>query len=138
MSSSHFRPLTVLIFLLMAFTLGACSHNIREEFDMSLDKYNRILNRNEIETACLFAAAGIRDEYIAKAGNIKNTRIIDYHVVNAAYSEDKLQATVDVDISYYSLFTNKVKSVRDTQQWIYSEEKGVKGWRINSLLPEFK
>jgi len=43
-----------------------------------------------------------------------------------------------VEISYYNLYHNKVKSLQDIEEWTYSEENGAKGWRLTSVLPEFK
>ncbi|HMK56373.1 MAG TPA: hypothetical protein VK448_07040 [Dissulfurispiraceae bacterium] len=138
MKSLHLKLPVALISLLALFTLSSCSHNLREEFDMSVSKYNNMLSSNELGTASLFAADGVRANYLARAAALKDTRIIDYHIINSAYAEEKQRATVEVEMSYYNLYTYKVKSLRDMQQWIYSEEKGIKGWRINSLLPEFK
>lgn len=128
----------IILALAIALALTACSHNLREEFDMSLNKYNNLLSRNELGTASIFAASSIRDEFIARATDLKDIRIIDYKIVNAKYVEGQKQASVEVEISYYNLYSNKVKSLRDHQDWNYSEENGVKGWRLLSVLPEFK
>lgn len=124
--------------LLTALTLTACSHDLREEFDMSLSKYNNLLSRNELGSASLFAADAIKEAFITRVASLKDIRIIDYKILNITYSEEKRRASVDVEISYYNLYYNKVKSLRDLEEWTYSEEKDVKGWRLTSVLPEFK
>ena len=124
--------------LALALALTSCSHNLREEFDTSLSKYNNLLSRNDLGSANLFAANSIREEFITRAAALKDVRIIDYRIVNIRYTEEKHRASVDVEISYYNLYSNKVKSLQDLQEWAYSEENGAKGWRLTSVLPEFK
>ena len=124
--------------LALALALTSCSHNLREEFDTSLSKYNDLLSRNELGAANRYAANSIREESINRAAALKDERIVDYKIINIRYAEEKHRASVDVEISYYNLYHNKVKSLQDIEEWTYSEENGAKGWRITSVLPEFK
>ena len=124
--------------LALALALTSCSHNLREEFDASLSKYNDLLSRNELGAANLYAANSIREEFINRAAALKDERIVDYKIINIRYAEEKRRASVDVEISYYNLYHNKVKSLQDIEEWTYSEENGAKGWRLTSVLPEFK
>ena len=124
--------------LALALALTSCSHNLREEFDASLSKYNDLLSRNELGAANRYAANSIRAEFINRAAALKDERIVDYKIINIRYAEEKRRASVDVEISYYNLYHNKVKSLQDIEEWTYSEENGAKGWRLTSVLPEFK
>ncbi len=124
--------------LALALVLTSCSHNLREEFDASLSKYNDLLSRNELGAAKLYTANSIREEFINRAAALKDERIVDYKIINIRYAEEKHRASVDVEISYYNLYHNKVKSLQDIEEWTYSEENGAKGWRLTSVLPEFK
>ena len=124
--------------LALALALTSCSHNLREEFDASLSKYNNLLSRNELGAANLLVANSIREEFIDRAAALRDVRLIDYKIMNIRYAEEKHQASVDVEISYYNLYSNKVKSLKDRQEWTYSEENGAKGWRLATMLPEFK
>ena len=128
----------ILIPIIIALALTACSHNLREELDTNSSKYNDLLTRNELASASLFAADTIKEQFIARVAALKNIRIIDYKIINTKYTDEKHQASIDVEISYYNLYSYKVKSLRDLQKWVYSEENGVKGWRLMSVLPEFK
>ena len=130
------RNIICLFALVLAVT--ACSHNLREEFDMSMSKYNDLLIRNELGPASIFTSNSIKTAFIARAEELKDIRIIDYRIVNAKYDEPNHKAEVTVDISYYNLYFNKVRSIRDIQEWKYSEENGIKGWRITSVLPKFQ
>jgi hypothetical protein len=128
----------ILTALIIAFALTACSHNLRDEFDTSLDKYNNMLGRNELGPASQFAADTVKEEFIATAAALKEVRIVDYKILKTKYAEEKHKASVEVEISYYNLYSNKVKSLRTVEEWTYSDERGVKGWRLMSVLPEFK
>ena len=52
--------------------------------------------------------------------------------------EIRRKATVVVDVEYHFQSTAIVKSLRDTQEWVYKKESGIAGWRLISLFPEFK
>ena len=84
--------------LAIALALTSCSHNLREEFDTSLSKYNNLLSRNELGSANLFAANSIKEEFNTRAAALKDVRIVDYKIVNVKYAEEKHRASVDVEI----------------------------------------
>jgi hypothetical protein len=96
-----------------------------------------MLRLNEFETASLFAAPPLQDEFLERS-KASNVRIFDYRVVNAKYNEEKKKASVEVEIEYYLLSTNQVKKLRDIEDWSYMEEKGAKSWRLISPFPAFK
>jgi hypothetical protein len=127
----------ILVALIICAGLVSCSHNLREDLDLSVDKYNRMLQWNEFETASVFAAKAMHEEFLERAKSI-NVRIFDFRVVNARYDEVKQKASVDVEIDYYLLSSNRAKKLQNTEEWAYLEENGVKGWRLMSPLPEFK
>jgi hypothetical protein len=124
--------------LMLVMLLGACSHNVRDEFDESLKKYNELFRWNELETASLFAADPLRGEYIVRAKAAKNIRVVDFRVIGSRYDEKKNKASVEVQVDYYLLSAATVKTLRDTQEWSYQGEKGAQGWRLMSQLPEFR
>lgn len=128
----------LLAIILMVISLTACSHNVREEFDQSLRQYNDMFRWNELDTASMFVADSLREDFIARAKAANNLRIVDSRIVGARYDEKKHEASVDVRIDYYLISSARVKTLRDTQKWAYREERGVKGWRLMSPLPEFK
>jgi len=127
----------VLLAFVICFSLVSCSHNIRGEFEQSLNKYNNLLLWNEFETASLFAAQPLREEYLSQL-KTSNVRLFDYRIANATYDEKKSKASVEVEIHYYVLSTSKAKTLHDMQEWAYTEENGVKSWRVMSPLPAFK
>jgi hypothetical protein len=127
-----------LYLLVLIVALGACSHNVRDEFDESLKKYNELFRWNELETASLFVAEPLRAEYIVRAKAAKNIRVVDFRVIGSRYDEKKNKASVEVQVDYYFLSVATVKSLRDTQEWAYQGTKGAQRWTLMSQLPEFR
>jgi hypothetical protein len=124
--------------LMLVTALGACSHNVRDQFDESLKKYNDLFRWNELETASVFVADPLRGEYLVRAKAAKNLRVVDFRVIGSRYDEKKNKASVEVQVDYYLLSSATVKTLRDTEEWAYEGEKGAQGWRLMSQLPEFR
>jgi hypothetical protein len=127
----------VLLASIIFFGIISCSHNLHGEFEQGLNKYNTLLRWNEFETASLFAAQPLQEEFLARS-KTSNVRIYDYRIVNAKYDEQKSKASVEVEIDYYLLSTSRAKTLQDVEEWAYIEEKGIKSWRLMSPLPVFK
>jgi len=129
-----------LLVFITALILSSCSYfaDIRGNFDESQVRYNNLFRWNELESASMFAADSVRKESIARTLAAKNVRIVDSRVIGTRYDAEKNKATVEVEVDYHFLSTARVKTLRDTQEWAYIEERGAKGWRLMSPLPEFK
>jgi hypothetical protein len=128
-----------LLSLIMAVLIAGCSsYSVREQFDKSVEAYNEALRWFEWSNASRYAEDLIREEFKARAAAAKDVRIVDYRIVSKNYDPEKREATVEVDIDYYRLFSPSVRTLHDTQKWVYFENKGTKGWKLISLLPIFK
>jgi hypothetical protein len=125
-----------------AFILTACSHNIRDDFDDSFTRYNDVLVRNDLRASGLFVADKAKEAYITSVNAAKNARIFDYRIVNKTVSEIGRTARLDVELDYYMISSNRVKTLRYLQEWIYFEGKlegkDFKGWKLVTPLPQFK
>ena len=125
--------------LVMLIVLPGCSaHLIQAQLDERLEAYNQLLRWNEWDNASLFARDSILEEFKRRAAAAKDVRVVDYRILSMAYNAEKREAIVDVEIDYYKVVSNKMKTLKYTQEWAYSEEKGIKGWRLMSVLPEFR
>jgi hypothetical protein len=125
------------LIIVIVFT-GCSSYLIRGQFEDSLEAYNQSLRWREWSNASLYTADSIREEFKARTAAAKDVRIVDYRVVNETYNAEKREAIVEIEIDYYIVFIGTVRTLRDTQKWAYLNEKGTKGWRLMSLLPEFR
>ncbi len=128
----------LLSFIVVVVLTGCSAYLTRGQFDESLDAYNQSLRWHEWSKASLYATDAIQEEFQARAAAAKDVRVVDYRIVSNTYNEEKREATVEVEIDYYKVFSHTMKTVRDTQKWTYVNEKGAKGWRLESLLPEFR
>jgi hypothetical protein len=117
---------------------GCSSYMIRGQFDKSLDAYNQSLRWLEWGNASLYTKDSIQEEYKTRTLAAKDVRIADYRIVNKTYNAEKREAIVEVEIDYYKNFSLTIRTLRDTQRWAYLDENGTKGWRLTSLLPEFR
>ncbi len=129
-----------LLSLLAAIVLTSCMTNrvVRAEFDQSLEKYNELIRWQDADHAVFFSSSSISGESRARAEAAKRARVIDYQIVDLRYDEKTKEASAMVVFSYYMSTSALVKKVTDNQKWVYTDEGGVKSWRLTSPLPEFR
>jgi hypothetical protein len=132
--------MSILLYLLpVMVTLSSCStYSTRGELDETARAYSIVVRWKQFETADLFAASSIRDEFEKRVKAAKEVEVMDYEIIDVEYDEAKKKATVNAKISYSTRSSNRVRSLVDKQIWMYEEQKGSKGWRLTTLLPEFK
>ncbi len=131
---------TVLLMICIVIVFINCSgrHAIRGEFEESLIKYNDLVRWNEFNEASLFVIESLSEDYMARVKATKDVRVTEYRILKKKYDEVKGEAEVQVEIDYYNLFSLRVKTLLDTQKWVFVDEKDKKGWRLVSPFPEFK
>jgi hypothetical protein len=113
-------------------------HAARAEFEESLKGYNDLLCRHDMFMAKNYLKNSLVENYMAMAYAAQDVRIVDCRVLWTRYDEIKGEAEAQVEVEYYTVSTQKVKTVLDTQRWAYTEDKGKRQWRLTSLLPEFR
>jgi len=130
----------VLLPAVLIVALVACAptqSDVREELNQSITKYNDFVRWHKLDAAGVFSADAISEEFRTRAKAAKNVRVVDYRVVRMNYDMQTNEALVQVEIDYYTLTTNILKSLIDNQKWAYVTEDGVKQWKLMSILPEF-
>ncbi|HAM50093.1 MAG TPA: hypothetical protein DCP92_05130 [Nitrospiraceae bacterium] len=131
----------VLLSLVSVMVLTGCAVNsylVQKEFNKSLDAYNDSLRWRDWDNASLFTTTTNQQEFKTRVAAAKDVRMVDYRIVNMKYDAESHKATADVEIDYYMVFSYTMKTLHDKQMWEYLDEKGTKGWKVVSLLPEFK
>ncbi len=128
------------IAVVMLVVIASCvsQHAVREEFEESLKGYNELRYRHEPFMASHYVEGSLIEKYLSMVSTSKDVRIVDYRILNTAYDEVRGKAEAQVEIEYYSVSTQKVKTLLDTQQWVYIKEKEKGQWMLVSLPPEFK
>jgi hypothetical protein len=132
--SRHFLS----VFIIVVLASCASQYAVREEFEESLRGYNELRCRNEPLMASIYVKKSLIEKYLTLVQISRDIRIVDYRILSTTYNEARGEADVQVMIEYYSVSTQKVKTLLDTQKWIYIKEKGKGQWMLESLPPEFK
>jgi hypothetical protein len=107
------------------------------QFDRSSREYNHMVRWQEYGMANVtFVDKEMRAAYEKKAEEAKGVRVVDFRVLSSECEPEKGTATVNVEFDYYILPSAAVKTVRDTQKWVYREEPE-RGWHLMTVLPDF-
>lgn len=123
--------------------LAAClpAKGIREELEISAKEYNRLLRWKEIDSAGpLFVVPEGREQYMTAANSIKkrSVMITDYRILSMEFIEEQRRGDVIVEFDYYTLPSNRIKTLTDKQDWVYRENGHAKSWKVKSPLPAFE
>lgn len=135
----------VMIFVVLM--LCSCSYvlqvkhaNIREEFEKSAKDYNKLLRWREVEVAGMtYMDPELRDAFMKRAEEIKKREvtITDYRILTSECLPEKKTAEVVVEFDYYTLPSNRIKTLTYRQNWIYLDTAERNGWQLKSVLPSF-
>lgn len=131
----------ILVLVLCAAALAGCRNPylVADRFTDSSREYNRSIRWQELEQACFaFADAGVKDECLARAKEVKGVSVADYRVTATEVDPEKGTATVRMEVDYYIPPSTRLKTVEDVQQWRYEEVDGAEQWRIITPPPEFR
>lgn len=121
--------------------VAACSMPflVKDEFDKSSKEYGRMLRWQEFEKAAdTYVGVSLRDEYRKRIVAAKDVKVVDYRIRSVEYDQKAKKAEVTMELDYYAIPSTTVKTVVDTQKWLYKDGAGQTGWRLESLLPEFR
>jgi hypothetical protein len=138
MSHKNASRLLAAIPLLIFVACCGLQHSAKAEFEESLSGYNDSLCRHDMLMAKNYLEDSLVENYMAKVYAAQDVRIVDCRVLWTRYDEAKGEAEARVEVEYYTVSTQRVKTVLDTQRWAYTAIKGKRQWRLTSLLPEFR
>ena len=131
----------LILLLTLTLSVSACSvlFPIKDEFERNSKEYGQMLRWQEFEKAAgIYVDPPLRDAYRKRIEAARDVKVVDYRVTSVDCDPEKRTAEVRMELDYYLIPSARVKTVADTQKWRYIEEPGRKGWRLESLLPEFK
>lgn len=134
------RPTIRVAALLLLTLLTACRTLgvSPDQFDRTSREYNHMVRWQEYAMANVtFVDKGTREAYLKKLEAVRDVRVVDFRALSCECDPEKGTATVEVEFDYYVMPSTRVKTVRDTQKWVYREGKQDSGWRLTTLLPDF-
>lgn len=126
-------PLTLMLLLLLFLLLAGCAgKNRMHKFSEISKSYQRALEMSDYRVASQYVdPSGGRPA--ADVRRYANIQIVRYTIANVSVSEDKQSIEQDVELQYYLLDQNRLKTANDHQVWRYKE--GDKVWMLQTGLP---
>ena len=129
---------TLCTLLLLTVLFSCATYNLRGNLDETARAYGIAIRWKNFETAELFVASSIRDQFEKRMKDAQDVEVTDYQIITVDYDEANKKATVNAEITYSTRSSNRVRRLIDKQIWSYGDPKGSKEWRLMTLLPEFK
>jgi hypothetical protein len=122
-------PLTLMLLLLLT---GCAGKNRIHKFSEISKSYQRALEMSDYRLASKYVdpSGGRPAPDVRRYANIQ---IVRYTIININVSEDKQSIEQDVELQYYLLDQNRLKTAKDQQVWRYKEEDKV--WVLQTGLP---
>ena len=132
---------TGLLLCCLAMTACATGKGVREEFELSMKSYNRMLRWQEVENAgMLYLEPEQREIFVKSAEEIKKKGLTftDYRILTSECLPEKNSGSVVAEFDYYIMPSNRIKTVTYHQNWTYREINEKKSWKLKSGLPAFE
>ncbi len=136
----YYRFMTMLCLLMLCSCATIRNSNSRDSFEKSMKGYNKMLRWQEVENAGMqYFDPKERDAFMKTAASIRKrgVSITDYRILTSECLPEKGTAESMVEFDYYTLPSNRVRSLTYTQKWIFIDTDEKKGWQVNSTLPAF-
>jgi len=104
-------------------------------FDQTTRLYGRMLRWQEYEGAVNLIRHQDESDVEVNLDGYKDLRITGYEIKKVVMGDDLKTAVVTAEIAYYFEPTNAVKTIRDSQNWWYSED--AEKWFLDDEFPAF-
>jgi hypothetical protein len=132
---NHYGRVLLVFILMVAPTgcAGIAGKGRMEKFSEIIDSYENALERSDYRKASKFvdpSAEGILLDH----NQFANVKIVRHKVTHIEVSDDKRSIEQDVEIQYFLLDRNLLRTIVDHQVWKYEEEGKV--WLLQTGLPE--
>ncbi len=136
------RIVNIVVMLFCGLLVAACvpDKGFREEFEMSVKAYNRMLRWQEVAAAGqLYMEPEGRDAFMATAEGMKKrgVTVTDFRILTMELLPDRKHGDALVEFDYYLLPSYRMRSLSYRQDWVYRDVDGSKSWRVTSALPPF-
>jgi hypothetical protein len=128
---TFFVPFTLMLLLLLLL-IGCAGKSRIHKFGQISKSYQRALEMSDYRVASKY----VDPSGVPSAAQVKryaNIQIVQYTIANVHVSEDKQSIEQDVELQYYLLDQNRLKTANDHQVWRYKE--GDKVWVLQTGLP---
>lgn len=142
MNRTHILPIALILFFLAGCgTVETIKQiSIGSDFEKNSRAYIQLVRWHELESAMnSYASPSIREEYRKKIAAAEGVQVVDYRIKNMECDPAKGVGSLKVEIDYYRSPSIRILTVVDNQEWVLEqEEKGIRDWRLKTVLPDFK
>ena len=107
-----------------------------ERFDMMSRSYADAIEWSDFEAARFFIKDAQPENPPLDFRKLQLVKVTSYEVRQLVISEDKSQVRQIVEVKYYKLNDNVVKTIIDNQLWEY--DPAGESWYLQSGLPDFQ
>lgn len=111
---------------------------VKENFDKTSRSYATMLRWQEFDAAAAYVDAPLRDDYRKRVEAARGIRVLDSRILSKDCDTEAKKGEIVMELDYNVNPSTTVRTVTDLQKWRYFDESEKKGWRLESLLPEFK
>ena len=126
-------PLFLLVPMLLS--CAGLAEKVRlSQFDTTFEVYDITLRRSQFHAVQNFIDPAYRDEDVAYE-TYKNIKVVDFTVTHVNVSEDCLTVDQVVQLQYFLLDRNILKTIEYRQTWRFDEQNET--WLLHTPLPNF-
>ena len=127
--------LLLFLFVPVLFSCGGLAEKVRlSQFDTTFEVYDITLRRSQFHAVQDFIEPAYRGEDVAFE-TYKNIKVVDFMVTHINVSEDYLTVDQVVQLQYFLLDRNILKTIEYRQTWRFDEQK--ERWLLHTPLPDF-
>ncbi len=130
----HLAYLFVLITMLGCLAGGSTKN--ADDINLKVNTYGKLIRWRAFDDAATYLRTQDNKPISSDTQVYKEIRVTNYKVTRVVLNEEKTQAFVTAEISYYHERVNNVHTIRDMQLWWLDEESG--RWYLDGKLPEMK
>ena len=131
-------PRAVPLCLLAIFALVSCASIAEQQrtsrFEEISESYRRALLASDFNGAAFFLEPARRPAP-ADSQKYSLVKIFDYNTLHVEVAPDKRRIEQLVELQFYLLNINRLRSLEYHQVWIYNEANGI--WLLQTALPDF-
>ena len=134
LSTMSMRSFLIVLIVLVTGCAGLAAQQRMEQLSQMTKSYERALKMSDYRKASHFCSASQQDKPTVNFEYYANIKIVRYKVTSHHVSADHLSAEQDVELQYYWLDQNILKTKIHHQVWHYDRQR--KAWLLQTGLPD--
>lgn len=125
--------LAILTCALLAGCAAMAEKSRLESYSQIVDAYEHALRMSDYNAAVQFLDPSASTARV-DLNKMKDIKIVEYKVTRVDMSENSMEITQDVELQYFRLNSNILRTAHDPQIWRFQQEGNV--WLLQTGLPD--